>query len=246
MGLQGQVALITGGGRGLGRAMALAFAREGAKIVVAARSEDEVAETAWLIEEAGGEALAVATDVRSVERVEALVEQALGAFGQIDTLVTSAGVGLRKPLAETYESEWDAVHETLLKGTFLTIQAVLPVMIERKQGNIITVAAPLDKIAVPGFSVYCAAKYGVEGLTLALAKEVRRYGINVNGIHPGGFADTAMVRGTVPEARTGLLDPNETASAAVTLAAQGPRGVTGKIVDAHSLGSNVDALKEAR
>lgn len=234
MRLDSQVALITGAGRGLGRAIALAFAREGARVVVAARSADEIAETAWLIQELGREALAVPADVRRRESVEQLVGQALAAYGQIDTLVTSAGVALRKPLAETDEAEWDAIHDTLLKGTYLTIHAVLPAMIELRRGNIITLAAPLDKISAPGFSTYCAAKYGVEGLTLALAKETRRYGINVNGIHPGGFADTALVRSTVPEARSGLLDPHELAEAAIELAAQGPRGTTGRIVDAHA------------
>jgi 3-oxoacyl-[acyl-carrier protein] reductase len=213
--------------------MALAFAREGARIVAASRSEDEVAETAWLAQELGRESLAVVADVRVQAQVEQLVEAALATFGQLDVLVTSAGIGLRKPLVETTLDEWDALHETLLKGTFLTIQAVLPVMIEQQRGNIITLAAPLEKINVPGFSVYCAAKYGVEGLTIALAKETRRYGINVNGIHPGGFADTSMVRSTVPEVRSGLLDPAEMAEAALELAVQGPRGLTGKIVDGH-------------
>lgn len=234
MRLDGQVALITGAGRGIGRAMAIAFAREGARVVAAARSEDEIAETAWLVQELGREAVALPVDVRSAASLATLVEQALAAFGHIDVLVTSAGVGLRKPLIETSEAEWDAVHATLLKGTFLTVQAVLPAMIERKRGNILTIAAPLDKITAPGFTVYCAAKYGVEGLTIALAKETRRYGINVNGIHPGGFADTAMIRSTVPEVKSGLLDPSEVAEAAIDLAAQEPRGTTGKIVDAHA------------
>jgi 3-oxoacyl-[acyl-carrier protein] reductase len=234
MRLDGRTALITGGGSGLGRAIALAFACEGARVVVAARSGDDVAETVWLIEELGFSALGIPTDVRDAAQVAALVAAAQQQFGALQILVNSAGVGLRAPVHETSEAQWDAVVDTVLKGTFLAVQAVLPAMITQGGGNIINLGAPLERIAVPGFAAYYAAKCGVEGLTKVMAKDLRRYGINVNAVHPGGFADTRMVRETVPEVKSGLLDPDVIAPAAVALAALPPRGRTGQIIDAHT------------
>lgn len=233
MKLQGKRALITGGGRGLGRAIALAFAQEGAAVAVAARSADEIAETAWLIEEQGGRAIGIQTDVRSSAAVASLLAQVNDTLGPVQILVNSAGVGLRAPVQETSEEQWDAVLDTLLKGTFLVSRAALPQLIEQGAGNIINLGAPLDKIAVPGFAAYYAAKAGVDGLTKVMAKDLRRFGINVNALHPGGFADTRMVRETVPEVRIGLLPATEICAAAVALAVQGPRGKTGVVIDAH-------------
>ncbi len=230
--LAGKVALISGGGRGIGRAIALAFAREGALVAVAARSSDELAETVWLIQELGGQGLALTADVRSVEQVTALVEHTGRELGPIDVLVNSAGVGWRAPIEETGEAAWDAVVDTLLKGTYLLCRACLPGMTARQCGNIINIGAPLERIATPGFAAYCAAKYGVEGLTKVLAKECRRHSINVNILHPGGFADTRLLRETVPEAGRGLLAPETIGPAAVALAAQPPRARTGQAFDA--------------
>lgn len=237
MDLNGMTAIVTGAGRGLGRAIALSYARAGAYVIAAARSGDEIAETVWLIEELDRQGLAVATDVRDAAQVAQLVEQAQQVAGRIDVLVNCAGIALRTPLHETGEADWDAVVDTLLKGTYLVSRACLPLMIAQGRGNIINIGAPLERIGVPGFGAYCAAKYGVEGLTRVMAKETRRHGINVNVLHPGGFADTRMVRETVPEARSGLLSPDEIAAAAVTLAAQQPRGKTGQVIDAHALAS---------
>ncbi len=233
MGLRGKTALITGGGRGLGRAAALALAAEGAAVVVVARTADEVAETAWLIEEQGGRALALTADVRSSAQLAAAVARANEAFGPVQILVNSAGIGLRAPVQETTEAQWDAVVDTLLKGTFLACQAVLPQMIEQGAGNIINLGAPLERIMTPGFGAYYAAKCGVDGLTRVMAKDLRRFGVNVNAVHPGGFADTRMVRETVPELRGGLLSPDEIGAPIVALAALQPRAQTGQSVDAH-------------
>jgi 3-oxoacyl-[acyl-carrier protein] reductase len=234
MELSGKTAIVTGSGRGLGRAIALAYARAGARVVVAARSHDEIEETAWLIAELGQQAIAVPTDVQHAVQVQNLVAQAQATYGGIDILVNSAGIGLRTPAHETTETQWDAVIDTLLKGTFLASQAVIPLMIERGGGNIINLGAPLERIAVPGFGAYYAAKCAVEGLSKVMAKELRRYGINLNVLHPGGFADTRMVRETVPEVTKGLLSPEEIAVPAVALAAEPPRGRTGQVIDAHS------------
>jgi len=233
MKLEGQVAIVTGASRGLGRAIALALAEEGAAVVLAARNGQALNEVATEVERLGCEALVVQCDVCDATQTQNMVQRVLAEWQRIDVLVNSAGIGLRRPAAEIDEAAWDNVIGTLLKGTFLTTQAVLPTMIAAKRGNIINLAAPLDKIAVPGFSAYTAAKWGVVGLTKTLAKELRRYGINVNGVHPGSFADTAMVRETVPELKQGLLEPAIITPAAVALATQPPRGLTGDIIDAH-------------
>lgn len=232
MDLEGQVAIVTGASRGLGRAIALALAEEGASVVLAARDGQALNEVAALIEGLGRDAFVVTCDVRDPAQVKVLAERTLAEWSRIDVLVNSAGVALRRPFVEISEPDWDAVVDTLLKGTYLVTQAVLPAMIAAKRGNIINLIAPLEKIAVPGFSAYTAAKYGVTGLTQTLGKELRRYGININGLHPGGFADTTMVRENVPELKQDLLDPSIVTPAAVALATQPPRGLTGNTIDA--------------
>lgn len=232
MTLDGRIAIVTGASRGLGRSIALALAEDGASVVLAARNGAALNEVAALIDGMGREALVVTCDVRDPQAVATLVRRTLAEWGRIDVLVNSAGVALRRPFADTDVAAWDATIDTLLKGTYLATHAVIPTMIEARSGNIINLVAPLDRITLPGFSVYAAAKYGVAGLTKALAKELRRYSINVNGIHPGGFADTAMVREAAPEIRTGLLDPSQITPLAVALASQPARGLTGDILDA--------------
>lgn len=232
MKLEGQTAIVTGASRGLGRSIALALAEEGASVVLAARSGQRLNEVAAQIEGLGREALVVRCDVREPEQVAQLIERTLAEWGRIDVLVNSAGIALRRPVAEIDAEAWDSVVDTLLKGTFLVSQAVLPAMIAARRGNIINLVAPLEKITTPGFTAYTAAKFGVAGLTQTLAKEVRRYGINVNGIHPGGFAETDMVREAVPELKQGLLDPALITPAAIALATQPPRGLTGDTIDA--------------
>lgn len=232
MQLQNKVAVIVGGGRGIGRAIALAYAEHGATVVVAARSSDELAETVWLIDEIGNApAHALTVDICDSQQIDHLVAETLRLVGTPHILVNSAGIGFKAPLLETSEDHWNRIHDTLLKGMYLTIRAFLPAFIEQKQGNIITIGAPLEKLAIPGFAAYSAAKYGVQGLTLALAKELRRHSINVNLLHPGGFADTRLMRETVPEVNKGLLSPDSITEAAVALATQPPRGRTGEIIN---------------
>lgn len=234
MSLAGQVAVITGAGRGIGQALALACAREGASVVLAARTADELAETEWLIDEIGAPSLAVVTDVRRVDQIVALAQQAISRFQQVDILVNSAGVGLRAPLADTSERDWDSVVDTLLKGTYFAIQTFVPYLRAQRRGRIVNIAAPLERIATPGFSAYTAAKYGVEGLTHTLAKELRPQGVAVYALHPGGFADTRMVRLAVPELRKGLLAVDIVVEPFLSLVGSNANAETGRIVDARA------------
>jgi 3-oxoacyl-[acyl-carrier protein] reductase len=236
MQLDGQTVLVTGASRGLGRAIALGMAQQGANLVLSSRDGQALNTVAREIERFGRDVLIVRCDVRDPAAVITLAERSLAEFGRIDTVVNSAGVAVRRAFAETTASEWDDLFTTLVRGTMLVTQALLPAMIERKRGNIINLAAPLEQIELPGFAAYTSAKYAVVGLTKTLAKELRRYGINVNGLHPGGFAETDMVRqmldATRGAATVALLDPSSITTAAVALAREAPRGRTGTIVDA--------------
>ncbi len=237
MKLEGQTVLVTGASRGLGRAMALAMAEEGAQLVLAARDGQALDAVALEVERLGCDALVVGCDVRNPDDVARLGERTLEAFGQVDTLINSADIGLRRPAGDVTVAEWDDLFDTLVRGTMLTIQAVLPSMIARRRGNIVNLAAPLERIELPGCVAYTSAKYAVTGLTRTLARELQRYGINVNGLHPGDFADTAMARAVMGEAAAsgngeGLLDPAIITAAAIALAAQPSHGLTGAIVDA--------------
>lgn len=234
MQLEGKIALVTGGGRGIGRAIALALAHEGARVVVAARSADEIAETVWLIEEQGRQAQAVQADLRDQSQIAFVVEQTVQTYGKPHILVNSAGVGLRATIDEVTEEAWETVHGSLLRATFFTTQAVVPHMIELKQGNIINISAPIEKLGMPGFSVYSSAKWGVEGMTRALAKELRRFGINVNALHPGGFADTRLARQLAPQAASSAFAPESVTDAAIYLASLAPRAMGGTTLDTHT------------
>ena len=235
MQLDGQTALVTGASRGLGRAIALALAEEGANVALAARDEQALEAVAATIQQLGREALVVRCDVRDPAAITSLAGRVLGNFGQVDTLVNCAGVAVRRPATEMPVADWDDVFDTLVRGTLLVTQAVLPAMIARKRGNIINLAAPVERVEQPGLAAYAAATYAVVGLTKTLAGELRPYGINVNGLHPGGLADTAMVRGVMGDAGSvpgGLLDPAIITPAAIALAAQPGGGLSGDIVDA--------------
>lgn len=233
MRLAQKVVVVTGASRGLGRALALASAREGAAVVLAARSRDDLEETAWLIDETGGTKLAIPTDVGDPSETQQLAQHTIDHFGRVDIVVTSAGIGAYVPFAELDVATWDRVVDTLLKGTYLSIKAFLPYMMRQKQGHIVAMTAPLERIITPGFTAYTAAKFGVEGLMRTLAKELRPHGIAVNGLHPGGFADTSLIHATLPKLPTGLLDPAVVVEPFIDLVTK-PITQTGQIIDAQA------------
>ncbi len=234
MKLEGRTALVTGASRGLGRAIALALAEEGASVVLAARDGQALEAVAATIVELGREALVVRCDVRDPAAVLGLVEQALHRFGRVDCAVNSAGTALWRPFSELALADWNNLFATQVAGALLVAQAVLPAMIARGRGNIINLMPPPDHTEIPGWTAYSSAAHALLGLTRTLAAEVRSFGINVNGLHPGGFADTQTARAmTGPSGSTEtLLDPAVVTPAAVALAAQPPRGLSGALVDA--------------
>ena len=185
MKLKGAVIVITGGGSGIGRATALAFAEKGAQVIVCGRRKKPLIETAGLIKEKGGNALAISADVRIWSEIIGMIDTALGRFGKIDVLVNNAGVIVKKPVMETTEEEWDQTLDTDLKGVFLCCKAVLPSMIKAHNGAIVNVSSTLGKAGTADLGAYCASKFGVIGLTQSLAKELEPQSIRTYAVCPG-------------------------------------------------------------
>jgi NAD(P)-dependent dehydrogenase (short-subunit alcohol dehydrogenase family) len=192
MQLDGKVAIVTGAGRGIGRAIACLFAAEGAAIVVAARTAAEGEETVTLVQQAGGQARFTPTDVSQDAQVRDLVTETVQSFGRVDILVNNAGIGgPGKPLDETSEVEWDRVIDTNLKGCYLGMRYAIPHM-RSAGGAIVNLSSVLAELTLPGCTAYTASKAAIIGLTKATALEVGRDGIRINCILPGS-TDTPMM-----------------------------------------------------
>jgi len=182
-----KVALVTGGGRGLGRAMAVGLAEAGAHSVVVARREEDLAETVALVEKAGRRCLAVAGDVVDPETAKRAVEAAVGTLGRVDILVNNAGAYDMQPIETTPTEDWRRVLDVNLVGTFEFTKAVGPHLKAQKSGKVVNVASVLGTFGVGLATAYCAAKAGVMGFTRSLALEWGPLGIGVNCIAPGLF-----------------------------------------------------------
>jgi len=198
MRFEGKVAIVTGASRGIGKAIALALAQEGASVVVAARSETEgcppgtIHKTVEEIHAFGGNALAVRTDVTQEEEVSEMVRRTLEQYGRIDILVNNAGIELRLPTEEVTTEQWQQVMDVNLKSYFLCARTVGREMIKNRSGKIINIASVSGHSAVPRMAAYSASKAGVLLLTKTLAVEWAKYNINVNSISPG-LTETAFV-----------------------------------------------------
>jgi NAD(P)-dependent dehydrogenase (short-subunit alcohol dehydrogenase family) len=184
-GLDGKVAVVTGGTKGIGRAIAEALLEEGARVVVGARTASEVEAAA---DELGEGARGVVCDVRKPEDCAALVDAAVEAFGGLDIMVNNAGVGVFKPVEELSVEEWDRVQETNVSGVFYCSRAAIPRLRERGGGWIINIGSLAGKNAFPGGAAYNASKFGLIGFSEALMQEVRHDGIRVTYIMPGSVA----------------------------------------------------------
>ena len=246
--MKGRVAIVTGGGRGIGEAVALALAREGARVVVAARTGAELGQVVARIEQLGGAARAVPSDVSQPAQVERLTRAALDAYGQIDVLVNAAGVpGPIGPLWDTDVAAWKRAIDVNLLGTFLCCHAVVPHMITQRRGKVINLSGGGAASPLPRFSAYGASKAAVVRLTETLAEELREFNVQVNAIAPG-LVDTRLQdevlaageRAGVQFARVRRLRetgeggvPGELpATLAVWLASDRSDGLTGKLIAA--------------
>lgn len=185
MELVGKTAIVTGGGSGVGLAIAEALVDAGCKVVITSRRLALLKEQAKILNKRGdGEVLALECDVRSKASVTAMYAAAEKAFGTVDVLINNSGLGVQDLLVDCSEEDWDLVMETNTKGSFLVSQAVLPGMIEKKSGYIINIASQAAKHGYKNAGPYCAAKFGVYGFGLALQEEVREYGIQVHSLCP--------------------------------------------------------------
>jgi NAD(P)-dependent dehydrogenase (short-subunit alcohol dehydrogenase family) len=243
-------ALVTGGGRGIGRAVALALARHGADVAVAARNEAEIEAVAAEVGACGRRALPIVCDVGQRADVERMVETAEAELGAIGIAVNSAGIAASAKFVDTDDASWDDHLRVNLTGTFLVCRALVPGMIARRTGRIINIASTAGKVGFMYVAAYCASKHGVVGLTRALALEVARYGVTVNAICPG-FVDTDLTIRSVDNIvrRTGmtpdeavrslaatspqnrLIQAAEVAALAAMLAGEDARGINGQAIN---------------
>ncbi len=207
MELKGKVAIVTGAGRGIGEGIALAMARNGARIVVNDMNTDNASGVVKQIEALGSKAIAVKADISKKAEVDAMIAETLKQFGAVDILVNNAGIEMRPCLVKDLpEAQWDRVLGINLKGTFLCCQAVLPAMIKQNKGRIINIASTAAiRMTFFGSADYTVSKHGVAGLTQHLAWEVADHNITVNSVCPGGVLTPLMEHGTSAEFRDKLI-----------------------------------------
>jgi 3-oxoacyl-[acyl-carrier protein] reductase len=230
-----RVAIVTGSGQGIGRGVALCFARAGAHVVIADQAEERIAPVVAAAQDLGVRALGIPTDVSRANDIQRLVQQTIERFGKIDILINNAGRVVVKPMVEQNEADWDRVVDTNLKGVFLCCRYVMPEMIGQKRGAIVNIASiAAFHVTVPHVP-YAASKAGVVALTRDLAYEVARHGIRVNAIAPGPI-DTPMSQAVSAEHRQGIIrsvplgrmgQPEDIGEAAVFLASDAASFITG-------------------
>ncbi|WP_425060807.1 3-oxoacyl-[acyl-carrier-protein] reductase [Sporomusa carbonis] len=240
MHLDGQVAIVTGASRGIGRAVAIALAKVGAKVVINYAGNAQAAEEVRkVITDNGGQAITVQADVANAEAVEALVKQTIDTYGKIDILVNNAGITRDALLMRMKEEDWDAVINTNLKGIFYCTKAVAKIMMKQRSGKIINMTSVVGIRGNAGQANYAAAKAGVIGFTKSMARELASRGITVNAVAPG-FIATDMTHGLSDQVKADLSaqiplnrlgTPDDVAAAVVFFATDSANYITGQTLN---------------
>lgn len=227
--LKNSVALVTGGGRGIGKATCLALAKEGADVVIAARTENEIDNTRSMVENLGRHAITVTADVRDESQVKDLFLKAVIHFGKLDILINNAGVAVRKPISETTVEEYENIMDTNAKGVFMCTKYSLPHIIKSNNGRIINISSGAGKSGIPRLSAYCASKFAIIGITESVAYEVPG-NVKVYAVCPGG-TDTGLYRSMFPDKPS--LKPEYIADRIVELCMPGSNVPSGSSVEVY-------------
>jgi len=239
MQLSGKIALVTGGGTGIGRAICLGLAAQGAKVAVANRSSMAAAQAVVdEIKAAGGDAIALQGDVAKPEDADNFIKQVLTSFGALDIVVNNAGTTRDTLVMRMSEEDWDIVLDTNLKGTFLVTRAAIKPMMKARHGKIVNITSVMGLIGNPGQANYSASKAGIIGFTRTVAKEVGSRGIQVNAVAPG-FIETAMTESLAPELKDTVIKqipagrlghPDDVARVVTFLCSQSADYITGQTI----------------
>jgi 3-oxoacyl-[acyl-carrier protein] reductase len=228
--LTNKVAIVTGSSSGIGKAIALTFAREGARVVVAARRAALCERTVEQIRKDNGEATAIVTDVTDERQVDHLITETVRRYGRLDILVNNAGIGGGGRLSETSTDAFDRVINTNLRGTFMCSRAGFRQMMTSDGGTILNMSSVAGVEAWAGTGTYSASKHGIMGLTKAMADEGRRHGIKVCAICPGGVADELVDASPEEILASGAISPFDVAETAVYLASLGANSIVRQVV----------------
>lgn len=225
--LANKVALVTGGSRGIGRAIALKLAGLGADVAICGRDATTLERSLAELRASGVRAEGFRADVANAKEVEALVRDVASKLAPVSVLVNNAGIGLFGPVHEKSEEEWDRLMDTNLKSVFLVSKAVVPGMIERGGGDIVNISSLAGKNVFAGGGIYCASKWGVQGLSGCMAEELREHGIRVSTVCPGSVATDFSGRG--PKDPTRVLRPEDVAHAVAMLVTQGEQSFISEV-----------------
>jgi NAD(P)-dependent dehydrogenase (short-subunit alcohol dehydrogenase family) len=225
--LAGRVALVTGASRGIGRAVSERLSEAGAAVAVLSTTEPGSLAVADALRARGGRSLAVAADVADPTALDRAVAEVERELGPVDILVNDAGVALRSPLAEMTDADWDRVLSVNLHGPFYLVRRCVPGMAERRWGRVVNVSSISGRLGTPGMTAYCASKWGLNGLTQALAAEVKERGVLVTAVLPGSV-DTDMLRGSgwTPE-----MSAVDVARMVTFLCVEAPMAMSGSLVE---------------
>jgi NADP-dependent 3-hydroxy acid dehydrogenase YdfG len=225
--LSAKVALVTGGSRGIGKAIAMRLAALGAAVAICGRDLHSLEATAGELRKTGARIYSQRADVTKSFDIESLVCQTEAALGAISILVNNAGIGLFGPAHEKTEQEWDTLMNTNLKSLFLVSREVIPGMIERNHGDIINISSLAGKNTFAGGGIYCASKWAVQGLSGCMAEDLRNYGIRVSTVCPGSVATEFSGRG--PKDSSKVLTAQDVAHVVAAIATQGPQSFVSEV-----------------